>query len=98
MTLKTPFFQIVQYIEYHCISVRGYQHLRVPVLNNFLISVLHYSHTKIEISILAAWIHRLYQLIEKVMGIYQNFNIVHPLLDLSFVFLSERENGQQKFQ
>ena len=25
------------------------------------------------------------------MGIYQNFDIFHPLLDLSLVFLSERE-------
>ena len=35
--------------------------------------------------------HHLYQLIEKVMGIYQNFNIFHSLLDLSLIFLSEHE-------
>ena len=35
--------------------------------------------------------HQLYQLIEKVMEIYQNFDIFHSLLDLSLVFLSERE-------
>ena len=34
-TLNHPIYQVVQYIEYHCVSVQGHQHLRVPVLNNF---------------------------------------------------------------
>ena len=33
----------------------------------------------------------MYQLIDKVMGIYRNLDIAHPLLDLSLVSLSERE-------
>ena len=36
-------------------------------------------------------IHHLYQLIEKVMGIYQNFDIFHSLLNLSLILLSECE-------
>ena len=86
MTFKTPFFQIVQYIEYHCISVQGYQHLRVPVLNNFLISVLHYSHTKSEF--------RFWQLLDPpLVSTNRESNASRPITCLSF----RTRNYQQKF-
>ena len=97
---NTLIFQIVQYTEYHCIRVQeipAYHEL--PVLKTNLFSfqfytiVIQYRNFNIG----SFEIHHLYQLIEKAMGIYRNFDIFHSLLNLSFSIMFQNAKLLMKF-